>query len=95
MKNDTTTTLLNFILAALVIMGAFFAVMGINRQRELNHLLPDLQGRTQMAQMKMPQVQMLLKDTSDYNTKTPSADLTRIIQAAARPATPAGAAPAK
>jgi hypothetical protein len=91
MKNDTTSTLLNFILAALVIMGVLFAVLGIVRQRELNHLMPELQLHSQIAQVNLPQAQMLLNDALAYNTKAQNADLARILASAQRPAAPAAA----
>ena len=89
MKNDTTTTVLNFILAALVIMGVLFAALMIMRQRSLNQMMPELQARTQMVQVNMPQVGALLNEVKTYNAKVQSPDLERILQAASRPAPPA------
>ena len=90
MKNDTTSTLLNFILAALVIMGVLFAVLGIFRQRQLNHLMPELQNGSIIVQVKMQQAQAMLNDAIVYNKTQQNPDLAKLIQAATtRPAAPA------
>ena len=37
MKSDTTTTILNFVLAAMVIFGVAFALLSMNRARDLQN----------------------------------------------------------
>lgn len=82
MKNDTTTTFLNFALAALVILGVVFALMTIWRTRDLRELQPKLQAELQQAQVVTMKAQSLLQDTIVYNNTAKSPELTQIIQSA-------------
>lgn len=93
MKNDMTTTMLNFVLAVLVILGVVFTVSNIFHQRSLRQLQPELQGRAQMWQVNSSRVQMLVNDAIAYNAKAPNAELTRLLQSATQPATQPAQAP--
>jgi hypothetical protein len=89
MKNDTTTTFLNFVLAALVILGVMFALIGIWRTRDLRHLQTALQAQMQRAQVTSVRAQELLKDVVAFNATAKSPELNQIIQAATTPPAPA------
>ena len=85
MKADTTTTVLNFILAVLVILGVIFASLSIVRTRELRQL----QIRAQIAQINFMRAQALANDVAAYNTTARSAELARILQSTRAPQSPA------
>jgi hypothetical protein len=89
MKNDTTTTVLNFVLAVLVILGVVFALMTMNRQRTLRAAQLNLQGEMQHLQIVNGKAQMLANDVMTYNTKANSPELQRILQAVTTPSAPA------
>jgi len=81
MKSDTTTTVLNFILAVLVILGVIFASMSIVRTRELRQL----QIRAQIAQINLMRAQALANDVATYNATARSVELGQILQSARAP----------
>lgn len=83
MKNDTTTTLLNFVLAILVILGVVFALTTISRTRDLRQL----QSRAQILQINSLRLQALANDAAIYNNTAKSAELDQILRGAATPAT--------
>jgi hypothetical protein len=89
MKNDTTTTVMNFVLAALVILGVVFALLAMNRTRELRQMQTGLQIQMQRVQSGSIKVQALLNDVITYNTTAKSPELAQIIQAAQTPQQPA------
>ena len=89
MKNDTTTTLLNFVLAALVILSVLFAYFSIMRTRDLRQMQTALQMEAQRIQFGSQKAQALLMDTIEYNKAAKSSELAQIIQAAQTPAQPA------
>ena len=89
MKNDTTTTLLNFVLAALVILSVLFAYFSIMRTRDLRQMQTVLQVEMQRVQLGSQKAQLLLNDVVIYNATAKSPELTQIIQAAQAPAQPA------
>jgi hypothetical protein len=76
MKNDTTTTVLNFVLAALVILGVVFALLTMNRTRELRQL--SLNATT--ANSALMRAQALANDATAFNASAKNPDLTRILQ---------------
>jgi hypothetical protein len=86
MKNDTTTTVLNFVLAALVILGVTFALMNIWRTRDLRHMQAMLQTQMQRSQVTSVRAQQLLQDTITFNATAKNPELAQIIQAAQTPA---------
>lgn len=89
MKNDTTTTLLNFVLAALVILSVLFAYFSIMRTRDLRQMQTTLQMEAQRIQFGSQKAQALLMDTIEFNKSAKSPELAQIIQAAQTPAQPA------
>lgn len=92
MKSDTTTTAMNFVLAALAILGVVFALLSITRTRELRHLQTNLQIRAQVVQANFMRAQALANDVTTYNATAKSPELASILKAAL---TPQPAAPAK
>ena len=89
MKNDTTTTLLNFVLAALVILSVLFAYFSIMRTRDLRQMQTVLQMEMQRVQLGSQKAQLLLNDVMAYNATAKSPELAQIIQAAQAPVQPA------
>jgi hypothetical protein len=85
MKADTNATVLNFILAVLVILGVIFASLSIVRTRELRQL----QIRAQIAQINFMRAQALANDVAAYNATARSVELTRILQSTRAPQSPA------
>jgi len=77
MKNDTTTTVLNFVLAALVILGVVFALLAMSRTRELRQLSLN----ATLANNGLLRAQALANDATAYNATAKSPELTRILQA--------------
>jgi cytoskeletal protein RodZ len=88
MKNDTTTTFLNFVLAVLVILGVVFALWSIQRTVAIRRLQPNLQTQLQAFQATSAKAQALLNDVIKYNATAKSPELAQIIQAAETPAQP-------
>jgi len=80
MKNDSTTTFLNFVLAALVILGVLFALMTIWRTRDFRRLDPSVRIEMQRVQNDFLRVQALLNDTITYNNTAKSPEITQILQ---------------
>jgi hypothetical protein len=76
MKSDLTTTLLNFALAVLVILGVVFALLSITRQRELRQLT----ANATIANTALMRAQGLANDTAAFNATAKSPELTRILQ---------------
>lgn len=77
MKSDTTTLVLNFVLAVLVILGVLFAVLTMNRQRDLRALSTN----AAMANNALVRAQSLANDTAAFNATAKSPELTRILTA--------------
>jgi hypothetical protein len=87
MKNDSTTIFLNFVLAALVILGVLFALLSIYKGREQRRDQIQVQIQLQSVQMKRVVAQALLNDVITYNNTARSPELNQIIQSA-RPQQP-------
>jgi hypothetical protein len=85
MKNDLTTTFLNFVLAALVILGVLFALLSIKRTHDLRHMQTDLQMQMQRSQLTAAKAQAMLNDTITFNNTARNPELARIIQEAQAP----------
>jgi uncharacterized protein YpmS len=85
MKNDSTTTVLNFVLAAFVILGVVFALLTISRTRELRHMQVALQAQAQKTQITSARAQALLNDVINFNVTAKNPELAQIIQAAQTP----------
>jgi hypothetical protein len=77
MKSDTTTTVLNFVLAVMVILGVVFALLSMNRTRELRQLT----FNATVANTSLMRAQSLLNDVAAYNATAKSPELTRILGA--------------
>jgi hypothetical protein len=77
MKNDSTTTFLNFVLAALVILSVLFAVLTIWHERDLQQLTASITT----AQTNLGRADALLKDAAAYNVTAKNPELARIIEA--------------
>jgi hypothetical protein len=89
MKNDSTTTAMNFVLAALVILGVVFALLNIWRSRDLRHLQTALQVQMQKYQYGTAKAQALLNDAIAYNATAKNAEMAQIIQSVQPPQTAA------
>ena len=76
MKNDTTTILLNFILAVLVILGVVFALFSIFRARDLRNVAPV----AIQVNSRLMLLQSLVNDVNNYNQQAKSPEITRIMQ---------------
>jgi hypothetical protein len=76
MKSDTTMTVLNSILAALVLLGVIFALLSILRTRELRALTPV----AMQVNGKMMMIQSLVADVNNYNQQAKSPEVTRMLQ---------------
>jgi hypothetical protein len=76
MKSDTTTTVLNFVLAALVILGVLFALLAMNRNRDLR----TLSLNATIANSALTRAQALANDTAAYNASAKSPELAHILQ---------------
>ena len=85
MKNDSTTTILNLVLATLVILGVMFAVLSIWRMRDLRRLQPQVQAEMQQVNFVSMKAQALLQDTVAFNATAKSPELTQIIQSVQTP----------
>lgn len=80
---------MNFVLAALVILGVVFALLNIWRSRDLRHLQTTLQGEMQKYQYGTTKAQALLNEAIAYNANAKNAEMTQIIQSVQPPQTAA------
>jgi hypothetical protein len=76
MKSDLTTTLLNFVLAVLVILGVVFALLAITRQREFRQLTTN----ATLANAALLRAQGLANDATTYNATAKNPEMNRILQ---------------
>jgi hypothetical protein len=70
-------SVLTFVLGAFVVLGVIFALQTIVRTREIR----SLQIQMTNINANYMRLQALANDVNAYNQKTPSAELTRILQA--------------
>jgi hypothetical protein len=70
-------SVLTFVLGAFVVLGVIFALQTIFRTREIR----SLQIQAANINANYMRLQALANDVNAYNQKTPSAELTRILQA--------------
>ena len=77
MKCETMNSVLTFVLGAFVVLGVFFAFRTIVRTREIR----SLQIQAANINANYMRLQALVGDVNAYNQKTPSAELTHILQA--------------
>jgi hypothetical protein len=85
MKTDTTTTVMNFILAVLVILGVVFALMSMTRQREFRSLTTN----AALANAALMRAQGLATDAAAYNMTVKSPEMARILQSVQPQSAPA------
>ena len=78
MKCETMNSVLTFVLGAFVVLGVILALQTINRTREIR----TLQVKAANINANYMRLQALASDVNAYNQKTPSAELTHILQAA-------------
>ncbi len=76
MKADTTTTILNLVLAVLVVFGVAFALLAMNRTRDFRQL----NANAAIANSNLLRAQGLANDTAAFNATAKSPELTRILQ---------------
>ena len=81
MKNDITTTFLNFVLAALVVLGVVLAYFNMKDTHDLRYWQP----RGVDAGNKLSRIQALFNDASAYNAQAKSLELAQILQRVATP----------
>ena len=77
MKCETMNSVLTFVLGAFVVLGVILALQTINRMREIR----SLQIQAANINANYMRLQALANDVNAYNQKTPSAELTHILQA--------------
>jgi multisubunit Na+/H+ antiporter MnhB subunit len=76
MKSDTTTTVLNFVLAVLVILGVVFALLAMTRTRHFRALSP----YAIQANSKIMMCRSLVNDVEAYNKQAKSPEITKMLQ---------------
>jgi hypothetical protein len=76
MKNDLTTTFLNFVLAMLVFLTVGFGMLTIWREPKL----PGYTTEAVQANNSLMKIQALLNDAAAYNVTARSAELAGILQ---------------
>jgi hypothetical protein len=75
MKSDTTTTILNFVLAVLVVLGVVFALMTMKRTGEQRRITPV----AMQVNSRVIMVQTLITELNNYNAQARSPELARIL----------------
>ena len=78
MKNDITTTFLNFVLAVLVVLCVVFAILYLQRTQKVRQL----QSRFQMVQINIANAESLGRDAALYNQTARNPELAQILQRA-------------
>ncbi len=76
MKNDLTTTFLNFVLAMLVFLTAGFGMLTILREPKLARYIEPVR----QAQTRLELIQALANETVAYNATARSPELTSSLQ---------------
>lgn len=76
MKNDTLTTALNVLLAALVFLGVVYALLSMQRMREWRAL----QAQAAIANNTLSKIQALANDTMIYNQQHRDPQIARLLQ---------------
>jgi len=88
MKNDTTTTLLSFVLAVTVVAGVVLAYLAMTRTSSLRKMQPALQAEMQRYQIASVKAQAILNDVVAYNATAKSPELQEIIKSVQVPVQP-------
>jgi hypothetical protein len=76
MKNDATTTILNFVLATLVIICVAFGWLASKRAAEV-HGLQYAQAQNNLQELK---IQSLVNDVNSFNQQAKSPEIARMLQ---------------
>jgi hypothetical protein len=84
MKNDLTTTFLNFLLIGLMVICVVLAVMNMQRTAEYGQL----QGQLAKAQFDAARAQALANDAINYNATVKNPELNQILQGIMTPQNP-------
>ena len=77
MKCETMNSVLTFVLGAFVVLGVIFVLQTVFRTREIR----SLQIQAANINANYVRLQALANDVNAFNQKTPSVELTRILQA--------------
>jgi hypothetical protein len=77
MKCELTNSILTFALGALAVAGVIFALQTVSHTHELRSLTV----QATIANNNLLQAQALVNDVIAYNQKTPSPELTKMLQA--------------
>jgi len=85
MKNDTTTTLLNFVLTVLVILSVVFACFYVWRTHTALQMQSKLQADRQATQFGFQKIQALMNEVVAYNSTAKNPELTQLIQSIQAP----------
>ncbi len=86
MKNDSTITFLNFVLAALLLLSVGFAILTIWQ----SHQMTIVGIQAQQVNLSMQRLNGLINDSTAYNATAHNPDLAHVLQLAAQPTKPAG-----
>jgi len=76
MKCELTNSILTFALGALAVAGVIFALQTVSHTHELRSLTV----QATIANNNLLQAQALVNDVIAYNQKTPSPELTKMLQ---------------
>jgi hypothetical protein len=76
MRNDATTTILNFVLATTIIAGVVCGYLSIKRTRDQRNLAPV----AMQLNSKMMMVQSLVTDVNSYNQQAKSPEIAKMLQ---------------
>jgi hypothetical protein len=76
MKCDVTNGILTFALGVLLVGDVLFALQAINHTREFRKM----SSQVAQVQTSILQLQSLMNDVAVYNQRTPSPELTRLLQ---------------
>jgi hypothetical protein len=76
MKCDSTNCILTFVLGVLLVISVLFALRTISHTHELRSLTI----QASQVQTSILQMQSLINDVAVYNQRTPSPELTKLLQ---------------
>jgi hypothetical protein len=91
MKNDAMTTILNFVLATIVIIGVVCGYLTVHRTSIERGLRP-IQAQVNMQENRMA---ALLSDVNNYNQAAKSPEISAMLQDVIKPPTTATHSSAK
>ena len=95
MKSDLLKNVLDWVLATAVLLSIIFAIQFYFRTKELRRLSNTLQANMAQFQNTQQILNLVASESMEYNKAHPDAALTKILDAAFKPApVPAATAPA-